>query len=135
MSDEREYVPEAVEAYNRGMDAFLMGDHAVATKFARKALAIDPGMVEATRMVKRLTPVVESKRDPVAMGMYGRGLDAYLSGDRGGAQQYASGALKASPGLVEAARLIERMKAESIGSSVNTVEPLRKAVKGMRRGG
>lgn len=126
MGDERVYVAEAVEAYNRGLDAYLSGDHAGATKYARMALTIDPEMVEATRMVERLVPGPVVKRDPVAVGMYGKGLDAYLAGDKGGAAKYASSALKRSPGLVEAQRLMERMRGEK------AVEPLRKAVKGFR---
>lgn len=126
MGDERIYVPEAVEAYNRGLEAWLSGDHAGATKFARKALTIDPEMVEATRMVERLVPGSVVKRDPVAVGMYGKGLETYLAGDKGGAAKYASSALKRSPGLVEAQRLMERIRWE------NAVEPMRKAVKGFR---
>lgn len=135
MADDRVYVPEAVEAYNRGLDAFLSGDNAGATKFARMALTIDPQMVEATRMVERLAPAPVVKRDPVAVGMYGKGLDAYLAGDKGGASMYASRALKTSPGLVEATRLMERMRMEGGNKTPDLVEPLRKAVKGMRRKG
>lgn len=126
MGDERVYVPEAVEAYNRGLDAFLSGDHAGASKFAQMALQIDPQMVEATRMIERLSPPIVMKRKPQAVGMYGKGLDAYLGGDKVGATQYANSALKVSPDMVEAQRLIERINGQ------NAVEPMRKAVKGFR---
>lgn len=126
MADERIYVPEAVEAYNRGLDAYLSGDHVGATKFARMALTIDPQMVEATRMVERLSPAVAVKRDPVSMGMYGKGLDAYFAGNTEGAAKYAKSALSVRPDLVEAQRLMERMRGQ------NAVEPMRKAVKGLR---
>lgn len=126
MDNERVYVPEAVEAYNRGLDAYLSGDHASATKYAQTALQIDPGMVEATRMVERLSPAVAVKREPVSMGMYGKSLDAYFAGNKEGAAKYANSALSMRPDLVEAQRLMERMRGE------NAVEPMRKAVKGFK---
>lgn len=126
MANDRVYVPEAVEAYNRGLDAYLSGDHGSAAMYARKALEIDPQMVEATRMVGRLVPRGAVKRNVQAVGMYGNGLDAYLAGNNVGAMQYANSALKVSPDMVEAQRLIERMRGQ------NAVEPMRKAVKGFR---
>lgn len=126
MGEGRVYVAEAVEAYNRGLDAYLSGDHDSAARYARKALEIDPQMVEATRMVGRLEPRGEVKRNVKAVGMYGKGLDAYLAGDKVGAMQYANSALKVSPNMVEAQSLIERMRRQ------NAVEPMRKAVKGFR---
>lgn len=126
MDKGRVYKAGAVEAYSRGLDAFLSGDHEGATRMAQTALEIDPGMVEATRMIERLAPRVVVKKDPVAMGMYGKGLDAYFAGDKGGAARYASSALKRSPGLVEAQRLMDRTRGR------NVVDPLRKAVKGFK---
>jgi hypothetical protein len=123
MGSERVYKPEAVEAYSRGLDAFLSGDHAGATRMAQTALEIDPGMIEAERMIARLAPRVAVKKDPVAMVIYGKGLDAYFAGDKGGAAKYAGIALKRSPGLVEAQRLEARTRGQ------NVVDPLRKAVK------
>lgn len=130
MGEKRVYVPEAADAYNRGLDAYLSGDNVSATKYAQMALTIDPGMVEATRMVERLTPKVVVKRDAVADGEYLKGLNSYLVGDMGGAVKYAKSALSVNPKLLEAQRLVERIGGQ------NAVEPMRKAVKGfsMNRG-
>ena len=132
MGEGRVYNAEAVSAYSKGLDAFLGGDNETATKYARIALQIDPEMVEATRMIDRLTPRGLIKSNPVASMEYRKGFDSYMAGDMAGAAKYANSALKKNPGMVEAKRLAGRMNMRMGEPQASFVNPLRKAVKGFR---
>lgn len=129
MGEMREYNPEAVEMYKQGLSAYLAGDREGALRFARATLVKDPSVTEATRMIERLAPPVRTAVNPLAVERYRKGLDSYLGGNVEDAGRYASEAISINPGMVEAQRMLDRIRYGKRGAGVSPVEALSKAMK------
>jgi hypothetical protein len=94
--------------YNESLDAYLKDDQETAYALAAKARAMEPGLVEAQRMMERIKPVPHNVTK-VSTDTYNESLNAYLANDKEKALNLAHKALIQDRRNTEALRMVERL--------------------------